>query len=167
MNRQKYLTRISELLSRFNAEVENLGGQNLYDINIHAENVLVPLLNEVYGLSLVNANLKDKNTAAVDLIDSQNRVCIQVTSIGTGEKVKHTLKQFKKNNLESHYDTLFIYIITKKQNSYSEGPFQSLLEGVIEFDSSDHILDNKMLFAEINSWYSLPKIKSVLEILEQ
>lgn len=52
MNRQKTINSINELFSRFRAEVENLNSINLYDINIHSENVLIPLLNKVYGLSV-------------------------------------------------------------------------------------------------------------------
>lgn len=166
MNRKKTLDRIAELLARFGAEVKALNKESLYDINIHAENVLVPIINKVYELNVVNANKKEKNAAAIDLIDSKNRICFQVTSTSDSEKIKHTLRQFKKYNKEEFFDTLFIYIITDKQKSYTGKGYDEILDGAIEFDKDDHIIDNTDLFEKINSFYSLPKIKEVLELLE-
>lgn len=60
MNKKKKIDRIAELFARFRAEVENLNSLSLYDINIHAENVIIPILNKVYGLNLVNANFFEK-----------------------------------------------------------------------------------------------------------
>lgn len=94
MNRQIRLSRIGELLVRFVGEVKILNTANLYDVNIHAENILIPLLNEVYDVKLVNANLEEeKNFSAVDLIDRENRIAIQVTSSSDNEKIKHTLRK--------------------------------------------------------------------------
>lgn len=117
MNKKKTIDRIAELIARFRAEVETLNSQNLYDINIHAENVIIPILNYVYGLSLKNANLEEKNYSAIDLIDYENRVAIQVTSTANSEKVKHTLEQYKKHKQRDEFDSLLIYIITKKQKN--------------------------------------------------
>ena len=96
MNKKKIIDRIAELLSRFRAEIENLNSLNLYDINIHAENVIIPILNKVYNFNFLNANLEEKNYSAIDLIDRENRIAIQVISTASGEKVKHTLEQYVK-----------------------------------------------------------------------
>lgn len=56
MRKKEEIEKIAELFARFRAEVENLNSLNLYDINIHAENVIIPILNIVYGLNLVNIN---------------------------------------------------------------------------------------------------------------
>ncbi len=73
MNKKKTIDRIAELIARFRAEVETLNSQNLYDINIHAENAIIPILNSVYGLSLKNANLEEKNYSAIDLLTLRKR----------------------------------------------------------------------------------------------
>ena len=51
MNRKAILDKISQLIVSFQAEVEANNRLNLTDINIHAENFLIPLLKLVYGLS--------------------------------------------------------------------------------------------------------------------
>lgn len=168
MNRKKALDRIAELLARFKAEVYFLNQANLYDINIHAENVLIPLLNEVYQLNLVNANYtEEKNFSAIDLIDTANRVSVQVTSTADSDKIKHTLNQFIKYERENSFDTLFVYIITEKQQSYSGKGFEDILQGKLDFDKDNHIIDHSDLFTLLSSSMGLGKIRNVLELLEQ
>lgn len=167
MNKKKTIDRIAELIARFRAEVETLNSQNLYDINIHAENVIIPILNYIYGLNLKNANLEEKNYSAIDLIDYENRVAIQVTSTASSEKVKHTLEQYKKHKERDEFDSLLVYIITKKQKTYSDKKFDEIINNEFEFDSSKNILDFDNLLTEVNSWISLPKVQEVLEMLEQ
>lgn len=165
MNRKKTIDRIAELLARFRVEVENLNSMNLYDINIHAENVIIPLLNKTFGLNLINANLQEKNYAAVDLIDFENRVAIQVTSTSNSEKIKHTLEQYLKHSRQDRFDTLLIYVITNKQKNYSAN-FDSIVNGEFEFNPSKHINDYQDILKEINSWISLTKLEEVLGLLE-
>ena len=118
MNRQNSINKIIELLSRFTNEVKFLNAANLYDINIHAENILIPLLNEIFNLDLINANFsQEKNFAAVDLIDKKNRIAFQVTSTADSDKIKHTLSQFVKHKRYEEFDVLFIYLISEKQST--------------------------------------------------
>lgn len=166
MNKLKITNRISELFARFRAEVENLNSQSLYDINIHAENVLIPILNKIYGLNLVNANFEEKNSSAIDLIDRENRIAIQVTSTASGEKIKHTLEQYVKHKKNHEFDILLIYVITKKQKRYNIKGFQDLVDGKFSFTLSDNIYDYQNLLNEVSSWISIPKIQDVLELLE-
>lgn len=165
MNRKKIIERIAELFARFKAEVEGLNALNLYDINIHAENVIIPILNKVLGLNLINANLEEKNYSAIDLIDRENRVAIQVTSTSNSEKVKHTLEQYVKYKKNDEFDMLLLYIITKKQKNYSSN-FDVIINKKFEFSPKDHIYDYENILKEINSWISLPRLQEVLTLLE-
>ena len=140
MRKKEEIEKIAELFARFRAEVENLNSLNLYDINIHAENVIIPILNIVYGLNLVNINNEVKNSSAIDLVDTDNRIAIQVTSTATGEKIKHTIDEFIKGRRFEEYDNLLIYIITEKQKKYSDSTFAIAHNNELEF-SEKHILD--------------------------
>lgn len=157
MNKQKLIERVAELMARFRTEVETLNSINLYDINIHTENILIPLLNNVYGLNLVNANFEDKNTSAIDLIDKENRIAIQVTSTANSEKIKHTIEQYLKYKKNEEFDQLLIYIITTKQKKYTNESFEKLINNQFEFSCDNNILDYTDIVKEINSWISLPK----------
>jgi len=94
MHRKEKIEKIAELFARFRTEVESLNSLNLYDINVHAENVIIPILNLVYGVNLVNINNRVRNSAAIDLVDTENRIAVQVTPTSTGDKVKHTINEF-------------------------------------------------------------------------
>ena len=167
MNRHIRLSRIGEFLVRFAGEVKILNAASLYDVNIHAENILIPLLNEAYDLKLVNANFEEeKNFSAVDLVDRENRVAIQVTSSADNEKIKHTLNQFIKYKRYEDFDILFIYIISEKQSSYSGAGHQAIITDKLDFDKDKHIIDNNDLFKKISGLTSLLKIQAIQELLE-
>ncbi len=129
--------------------------------------MLIPILNYVYGFNLKNANLEERNYSAIDLIDKENRVAIQVTSTANSEKVKHTLRKYKQHKAKDEFDTLLIYIITKKQKSYSAEKFVEIVNDEFDFNPEEHIRDFENLLAEVNSWISLPKIQDILGLFEQ
>lgn len=166
MNKKTLIERISELLARFRVEIENLNSLNLYDINIHSENVLIPILNRVYGINLENANFEKKNYSAIDLIDKENRIAIQVTSTASSDKIKHTLEQYVKYKKQEEFDTLLIYIITAKQKKYSTESFDKIINDEFYFNSSEQICDFENLLKEVNSWISIPKIQEICDLLE-
>lgn len=166
MRKKEKIDKIAELFARFRAEVQNLNSLNLYDINIHAENVIIPILNLVYGVNLININNKEKNSSAIDLIDIENRIAVQVTSTATGEKVKHTIDEFIKGKRAEDFDTLLIYIITEKQKKYSDNIFVLARDNELDF-SEKQILDYSDILKELNSWINISKIDQLLELLKK
>ncbi len=56
MNRIEFINKITAYSARFVLEVEGFNAVNKYDINIHAESFLIPVLNETFGLNLENLN---------------------------------------------------------------------------------------------------------------
>jgi len=167
MNRSKAIARINELLSRFVAEVKAANASGLYDLNIHAENVIIPLLNRLYGLSLINANSKEKNYPGVDLIDEKNKVAFQVTATADSEKVKHTLREFIKHKLHERFDFLQVYIITEKQKSYSGKGFEDIIDGAFSFNKDAHIIDYTDIASKVNSTLETGVIEDIQSLLER
>jgi hypothetical protein len=166
MNRQKLINEITELFARFRAEVENLNSMSLYDINVHSENVLIPILNKVFDLNLINANYEEKNASAVDLIDKENRVAIQVTSTSDSQKIKKTLETYKRYKRYDEFDTLFVYILTNKKDSYPDETFDKIIENEFSFVSKTNILDYRDILNEVNGWLSNNKLDDFLQILK-
>ena len=167
MNKKRALDRIIELYSLFRFEVEYFNSASLFDINIYAESVLIPLLNHAYGLNLKDANFDEKNFSAVDLIDKENRVAIQVTSTANGEKIKHTLETYLKDKRYKDFDSVYVYILKTKQSKYSDETFKKIIEGKFEFESTKHIIDSTNIINEVKSWLSVNKIHEFREILEE
>lgn len=89
---------IRRKLSYIKSIVEDDTALNLYDINRSAEDIFMHILNDMYskeGWSLKNANDIIENFPAIDLIDIDNRIVIQVTSEITSSKVKETITNYQ------------------------------------------------------------------------
>ena len=78
--RDQFLKDISDYLGIIAYQVDTRNSIHLYDLNISAEDFYNGLLNHVYGLNLINMNIENPNTKAIDLGDRTARICIQVTS---------------------------------------------------------------------------------------
>lgn len=99
-------------------------------------------------------------------------VAFQITSTSNSEKIKKTLRKFVEYKLYEKYDSLIIYILTEKQQSYSGKGYEELIQNKFAFDkdkTTDKIEDNlEQLIAF--SWIALSqfeqgKQKQVLETL--
>jgi len=167
MNRKDSIDKIAKYLARFSEEVKSYNESNLYDINIHAENALIPILNSVFDIQLQNVNsLNRKNFPAVDLVDFNNRIAFQVTSTGTGDKVKNTLIKFFDHDLRSKFDTLYIFILTEKEAKYSDKIIKENIPEDFDFDAHTHIIDFGDLRQKISYLQSLEKLQHLARICE-
>lgn len=143
MTRQELLQRSSTLLGRFAHEVKVANAMGLFDINTVAEDFLIPLFALVFNCpDLCNQNRIQMNFPAVDLGCETSRTSIQITSDSSSSKVRETLEKFESHGLGSDFDSLYVYVITERQKSYTS---QKLTEAAnslsIEFDPSSDILD--------------------------
>ncbi len=166
MNRKDYIDKIAKYLARFVEEVKSYNDMNLYDYNIHAENALIPILNAVYDLKMVNANsIKKKNFPSIDLIDEENKVAFQITSTSSQEKIKSTLIKFGENNFQSQYDSLYIYILTEKEK-YSEKVINENIPVGLDFNIETHIVDTGDVRKRIAYIQSLEKLEYISRLCE-
>lgn len=144
MNQQQSLYRISQLLSRFTEQVDILNSNGEFSINVHAENMLIGILNVIFDCELENVNYQGSRTyPSIDLRDIRKRIAIQVTASSHLEKIKHTLSEFIANDLYKEYDTLYIYVITKKQKTYKQSSINDVVEGKYSF-LTDNIIDKQI-----------------------
>lgn len=154
-------------MSRFTEQVKILNSNGEFSINLHAENILINVLNVIFDCNLKNVNYEEnKRYPSIDLRDQRKRIAIQVTSTGNIEKVKHTLSGFVEKGLYKDYDTLFIYIITEKQKSYKQSSIDDIIGNKLVF-SPDFIIDKKDLYIKLNAMNDIRKIESVCQMLEK
>ena len=75
MNLKKSQDRIRDLMTRFVTEINAASAMGQTDINHVSENVLIPLLSEIYGhTDLRNLNVSEApNFPAIDLGDEKNK----------------------------------------------------------------------------------------------
>ncbi|MBV9864209.1 MAG: ATP-binding protein [Abitibacteriaceae bacterium] len=168
MELQKSRQRISVLMSMFFAQVEGAKAMGENDISHIAETMLIPIFNEIYGYkNLKNLNFSEKsNYPSVDLGDEVSRVAIQVTATSNNEKIKDTLRKFVKYKLYEKYDRVIIYILTKKENSYSGRGYKSIIKGCLQFDKDKDIQDYTDILKVISS-LQLDEVRKIERILEK
>ena len=167
MNRINYLNKITTHAARFVVEVEGFNSSGHYHINIHAENFLIPVLNEVFNIKLENLNAtQKKNFPAIDLADFTNRVAFQVTATADFSKIKSTLELFFEHNLDKHFDVLYIYILTHKKEKYPENKLNKILPVNFSFNAGENILDKDDLLQRINSISSTVTLQHLAKLYE-
>lgn len=166
MNQQIILYRISQLLSRFKEQVNILNSNGEFSINIHAENILIDVLNIIFDCDLKNVNYEENRIyPSIDLRDKNKRIAIQVTSSSSLEKIKHTLSTFIANGFYKDYETLYIYIITEKQITFKQKSIDDIIKNKFVF-SLGHIIDKTDLYLKLNAMNDIRKIENVCQLLE-
>ncbi|MHC1732788.1 MAG: SMEK domain-containing protein [Bacteroidales bacterium] len=167
MNRIEYINKIVKYASIFVHEVEGFNALNQYHINIHAESFLVPVLNEILGLSLENLNTTQrKNFPAIDLADFSKRVAFQITSSSTSEKIYDTLRTFFKHELNKNFDSIYFYIITHKKENLSEKKLNEIIPKGFAFTATDNIIDISDILKRIDAITSTSKIEHIAKLYE-
>lgn len=112
MNRQLYFNLIEEKLTTLAVRIEMRGGLNLLDLNLHSEHFYLQLFNLLFGWKLQNLNAVQKNAPGVDLVDTENKIIVQVSSTATKQKVESALsKNF------SHYKGYSFKFISIARNA--------------------------------------------------
>ncbi|SJM94351.1 ABC-three component system protein [Crenothrix polyspora] len=111
MNRSPYFNYIEEKLSTLATRIELRGGLNILDLNIHAESFYTHFFNLLFGWKLINLNAKQHNVAGADLIDSENKIIVQVSATATKQKIESA---FNKKNISNYPDYSFKFIFIAK-----------------------------------------------------
>lgn len=167
MKSQESMTRIITLMGRFSEQIRVSSELNLRDINVLAENTLIPLFRIVHDYSnLKNLNLTERvSFPAVDLGDETARVAIQVTATPSSSKVAETIRKFVDHKLYERFDRLIVYILTNKQKQYTSSGLEDATENAFVFDEERDIQDRSDLLKIISN---LPpeKLKQVVQVLE-
>ena len=116
MNRLTIQDKCADLLAIFSSKLNILSSNNEYSWNSLAENIFLPLLNRVLDCNLSNENINEaKNVPAIDLVDYNKKVAVQITSSSSFSKVKRTLELFIDYNLDIKISEIYIFILKDKK----------------------------------------------------
>ncbi|HFK5581698.1 TPA: SMEK domain-containing protein, partial [Elizabethkingia anophelis] len=130
----------------------------LTDINIYAENFYRDFFNYL-GYKFDNTNFIENNFAHIDLIDTTNKIAIQVTSQNDNKKIKEAIDGFYKNQNYKDYK-LKLVLISKDAKDYKT-KFGN------DFNHKEDVLDVKKILAIINNIRDLNKLKSIADFLNK
>ncbi len=155
----KQLEYIREKLLFIKLKVEQDTKSGLFDINKYGEDIFMHLLNSAYSFKISNANeIFYDNFPAIDLIDEENELFIQVTSTITTGKIYSTIKKIKKNeklkktilkkisNLSYNKEEfVFLYYINSLNNISQESTLlieKNILSSLIDKQAMNDLLVN-------------------------
>ena len=143
MKHSELLNRFREGLTHLSREVETSVAMGQLDINRICEDVFCGVFTELYGFkNLRNMNEEEqRNYPGIDLADDEGRVAIQVTSDNSLKKITDSITKTIRHGLHDDYDRIIIYILTRKQRSYSQQSIAKACDGNLSFDGSSDILD--------------------------
>ena len=143
MKHSELLNQFREELARLSHEVETSVAMGHLDINRICEDVFCGVFKELFGFkNLRNLNDEEQqNYPGIDLADDEARVAIQVTSDKSLKKIKDSITTTIQHGLHEDYDRIIIYILTRKQRSYSQRSIAKVCDGNLSFDTSSDIVD--------------------------
>lgn len=177
MKQVELIQEISNLFIQFSTEVKDKGKLKLNDINIVAEDVLVPILSIVYDSNLKNLNDEKSNYPGIDLATDEHitfgntdkKIAFQITSTNSVDKIKKTLNAYIKGDFHTKFDNIYIYNLIEKQNSYSKASIAEitkLIDGKFNFDLNKNIIDKTDLQKKIKTLSPISKIEQIHKLLE-
>ena len=163
MNRTRYYNYIEEKLNFLAYRIETRGKVNLLDLNIHSETFFAELFNILYDYNLVNLNCIKQNAEGIDLIDTKNKIVIQVSATCTKEKIENSLNEgiylFYKD-----YNFKFISISKEVSNKLRITKFENPYNLI--FNSQEDILDSTTLLRYILN-LEIDKQKILFEFIKK
>jgi hypothetical protein len=108
MNRQETFNFIEKKLTYLAFRLEVRGGLNILDLHLHSENFYLHLLNLLFDWKLQNHNAERNNSTGIDLVDTTNKIIVQVSATATKQKIESALSKDLSNY--NHYKFKFISI---------------------------------------------------------
>lgn len=168
MVRQDLIQKCNSYLGRLVYEVKSANAGGAFDINKYSEDFFVPILSILYDCpDLKNLNVIETNFPAVDLGSLKSRLCFQITSDPGSEKVTTTLQKFMHHNLEKQFDTVYMFIITERQNKYTSAVLADTINLLpVKFDTKTHIIDYRNISEALNT-ISVEKLAAIHEVLKR
>lgn len=162
MNRSKYYNYIEEKLNTLSVRINQKGKLNILDLHLHSENFYRDLFNLMYNLNLDNLNKIKHNVEAIDLLDTSNKLILQVSSTNTKAKINSTLK---KDSLKNYSGYTFKFISISKDASELRRDKFDIPKG-ITFNPAEDIYDIFSILEEIQS-SEIDKLKTIYEFIKK
>ena len=163
LNRTRYYNYIEEKLNFLAYRIEKRGKINLLDLNIHSETFFAELFNILYNYNLVNLNSIKQNVEGIDLVDTKNKVIIQVSATCTKEKIENSLNKVIYLFYQG-YNFKFISISKEVSNKLRVIEFKNPYNLI--FNSQEDILDSTKLLGYILS-LGIDKQKVLFEFIKK
>lgn len=144
--RELKIKTISNYFTRIEIEIRNLNYQNLNDLNVISEAMIGKLFNLIFNYNLTPTGTLSQNFPCLDIVDTHNRISIQVTSDNSKKKIQKTVDCFYTNKLFEKYDRLIVFVLGERQTRYRN----LVIPKEISFDPNEDIIDFKILLRSVS-----------------
>lgn len=114
---------------------------NLLSTAVLSEGFYRELLNELMGWNLLNANSEEKNAPAIDLIDENRKIAVQVSVTCNHEKVQNSIDRFKPVSYEGWH----FYFVPIKMDCPCFRKNFTLPEGIYFDEAKDILSINRIM----------------------
>jgi len=162
MNRNEYYNYIDRQLHILADRITTNGKLNMLHLHLHSENFYLHLFNLLYDKNLKNLNDTSQNVEAIDLIDHDNEIMIQVSSTSTKQKIESALS---KEKLKEYQNYRFKFIsIAKDASNLRDKTYKN--SHSIKFDPLEDIYDIRSFLNTILS-LDIDKLKAVYEFMQK
>lgn len=150
MDYQNLQNVLRDRLAALSAKFEAACAQGLTDLPQLSENLTAVLLRELMGFrNLRNLNAEQKkNYPGLDLADEKLGIGVQVTATASLDKVKETLQTVGRHGLHLKYSRIIVFVLTRKQNSYSANAIAGVTPDKLTFEAARDILDYRDLLGQ-------------------
>lgn len=163
MNRVSYFDYIEEKLNVLSTRIKRRGKINLLELNIHSEFFFAELCNKIFNLQLVNINILQQNTEGIDLIDTENKILIQVSSTCTKAKVEDSLNKEIYKTYEG-FSYKFLSIAKDATTPFKKNKFKNPYK--LKFNPKDDIWDSITLLRVIQE-KSIDEQRELYELVKK
>ncbi len=153
---------IIEIFSKEKLNIQTLSEQGLLDEHNYWEDIVCRLLNVVFGYDFVNLNRGKKNYPGIDLGDKESAIGVQVSATKTSSKIKRSLEKVKTNKVYEEFPHFVMFVLGKKQASYTIDSFDNR----IQFDIDNDIWDFDYLVSAIKE-LNFDEVKEIHDYLDR
>lgn len=162
MNRTGYYDYIDERIHTLANRIDTNGKLNRLHLHMYSESFYQYFFNLLYGYNLKNLNETLQNVEAIDLIDDNKKIVIQVSSTATRQKIESSLNKLL---IKEHSNYTFKFIsIAKDSNNLKNKIYKNPYN--ISFTPSNDIYD---ITAILNTVLlsSIDKQKQIYEFIKK
>jgi hypothetical protein len=157
---------IEEKLIQWDSFIKLRSRDGLYDLHKYSENNVRDILNVLYGYRLENVGSGKPNFPVIDLGDTENGLCFQVTSNKTDQAYAALENRFlnSKLKLKEKYPKLHVFILSGMIDD-RKGLLKALDKTGL---TDDRLLDFNTILVKIRdlSNEENPKLDKILQILD-
>ena len=138
MNTSDNIDEFILVLRDLNEIIEKRAKINLLDNAVLAESFYKEILNSLFSWELRNLNIEQSNFEAIDLIDSNNKVVVQVSCTCENQKIRSTISKKELSKEDYKGFELYFVFVGKQNSNVKKGKYNCIPQ--LSFNPNTNIL---------------------------